>query len=441
MAGLYPSLNWQDVEQYSEDEIKNSFGGFLLETLPGPKPSDGFDLTDDTQEEEVIKEKKKKLKDDKKEENSGTINDKLKIGPLEGHRPSKDQSLTFRYPEDAITSETDYVFFQFGKYVAPFSQDQEDLRKQTYERKKKFGGTTTKSWEDMGGKERAETNIRMQKYNDLNRYNSNIQMKPEDAGGNAYESIMLPIPQDLGHEVTQQWQGKQWSATGRAATAALGAGNFSDAAKLGKDISGWATAAQASLTEMALNVMPGVGGNITFNDLTGATKGIVINPNAELMYDSPEMREIGMVFKMVPKNPKESKIIRRICQAFRKHSMPMYGGADESSTDLNSTVSKKLSEVLPNLKKDDSKMNMGSMNNFIRVPNLCKFTFMHGNRVHPYLVQFKPCAISKVEVTYTPDGNYSTYTDGAPAAVELRINFMETKTIFASEVNYDGVSF
>ena len=442
MAGLYPSLNWQDVEQYSEDEIKNSFGGFLLETLPGPKPSDGFDLTDDTQEEEVIKEKKKKLKDDKKEENSGTINDKLKIGPLEGHRPSKDQSLTFRYPEDAITSETDYVFFQFGKYVAPFSQDQEDLRKQTYERKKKFGGTTTKSWEDMGGKERAETNIRMQKYNDLNRYNSNIQMKPEDAGGNAYESIMLPIPQDLGHEVTQQWQGKQWSATGRAATAALGAGNFSDAAKLGKDISGWATAAQASLTEMALNVMPGVGGNITFNDLTGATKGIVINPNAELMYDSPEMREIGMVFKMVPRTPDESKIIRRICQAFRQHSMPMYGGA-ESETEFDKVWGDWDAESKNKAGGtwNGTQLEFGAMNNFIRVPDLCKFTFMHGNTVHPYLVQFKPCAISKVEVTYTPDGTFSTYSDGAPTAVELRLNFMETKVVFSEEVNLDGVSF
>ena len=88
-----------------------------------------------------------------------------------------------------------------------------------------------------------------------------------------------------------------------------------------------------------------------------------------------------------------------------------------------------------------TKLKFGAMNNFIRVPDLCKFTFMHGNKVHPYLVQFKPCAISKVEVTYTPDGTFSTYSDGAPTAVELRINFMETKVVFSQEVELEGASF
>ena len=254
---------------------------------------------------------------------------------------------------------------------------------------------------------------------------------------------MLPIPQDVGHEVVQQWQGKQWSATGRAATAALGAGQLSDAKSMLSDVAGWGTAIQTSLTQMALNVLPGVGGNISFNDLTGATRGIVINPNAELMYDSPEMREIGMVFKMVPSTPEESKIIRRICQAFRKHSMPMYGGAD-SQDEMDQKIDG-MFDGIKNANNDaetkGTKLKFGAMNNFIRVPDLCKFTFMHGGKVHPYLVQFKPCAISKVEVTYTPDGTFSTYSDGAPTAVELRLNFMETKVVFAQEVDLEGPSF
>ena len=275
----------------------------------------------------------------------------------------------------------------------------------------------------------------------LTRYNNVTLLKPENDAGDAYESIMLPIPQDLGNEIGQVWQGKQWTATGRAATAALGAGNFSDAGRVLSDIGGVSKAIQASLTEMALNVLPGVGGNISFNDLTGATQGIVINPNAELMYDSPEMREIGMVFKMVPRTPKESKIIRRICQAFRRHSMPMFGGVDADSSHVNEKAAELAKNIGMDITSDKGKIELGNLSNFIRVPNLCKFTFMHGNKVHPYLVQFKPCAINKVEVTYTPDGNYATYGDGAPAAVELRLNFMETKTIFADEVNYDGVSY
>ena len=382
-----------------------------------------------------------------KEEDTGKIDqdlepevsEKLVIGPLEGLRPSDDQSMTYRYPSDVITSETDYVFFQFGKYVAPFSQDQENVRNATFQRDK----NNEKTWKDMGKNERLQHQAEFYQQKDaLARYNNagtDYALKPVNAAGRPYESIMLPIPQDLGHEVAQQWQGKQWTTTGRAATAALGAGNFSDAGRAIGDISGWATAMQQSLTEMALNTLPGVGGNITINDLSGATSGIVINPNAELMYDSPEMREIGMVFKMVPRTPQESKIIRRICQAFRKHSMPMFGGADSSDTDENSKVTNALFNA--GLKGNKEKFNIGGMNNFIRVPNLCKFTFMHGNKVHPYLVQFKPCAISKVEVTYTPDGTFATYKDGAPSAVELRLNFMETKVVFADEVELNGASF
>ena len=359
--------------------------------------------------------------------------EKLTVGPLEGMRPSKDKGLTYRYPSDAIDSQTDYVFFQFGKYQAPFGRDVKALRKEQLDEETK----KIKKYDKGAQAESAKKRFADQQKTSRDAYNASVQVLKQKGA-----SIMLPIPQDVGHEVAQQWQGKQWSATGRAATAALGAGQLSDAGDMLKDVAGWGTAIQNSLTQMALNVLPGVGGNISFNDLSGATRGIVINPNAELMYDSPEMREIGMVFKMVPRTPDESKIIRRICQAFRQHSMPMYGGA-ESETEFDKVWGDWDAESKNKAGGtwNGTQLEFGAMNNFIRVPDLCKFTFMHGNTVHPYLVQFKPCAISKVEVTYTPDGTFSTYSDGAPTAVELRLNFMETKVVFSEEVNLDGVSF
>ena len=45
--------------------------------------------------------------------------------------------------------------------------------------------------------------------------------------------------------------------------------------------------------------------------------------------------------------------------------------------------------------------------------------------------------LQTAEVNYTSDGTYATYSDGAPVAVELRLNFMETKLIFADEVGWD----
>ena len=46
--------------------------------------------------------------------------DTISAGPLKNKKP--DES-TVRYPLDGIDMETDYVFFQFGKYKPPFSQE------------------------------------------------------------------------------------------------------------------------------------------------------------------------------------------------------------------------------------------------------------------------------------------------------------------------------
>ena len=255
------------------------------------------------------------------------------------------------------------------------------------------------------------------------------------------ETIMLPMPQDLSNEINQQWQGKQFTATGRAAVAALAAGQFSYASEVVKNIAGNATALQTAFNTSVLNSIPGVGGNLEFNDVSGSTRGIVINPNAELLYDSPEMREIGMIFRMVPRNDKEAGTIKSIIRAFRRASMPRWGGLDregnEGDVDLTSgETTTNVGGGTDEAKK--SQINLGSRDNWIQVPDLCKFQFMTGHSENPYINKFKPCAISGVEVNYTPDGTYASHKDGAPVAIELRLNFMETKLIFADEVTTDG---
>ena len=109
-----------------------------------------------------------------------------------------------------------------------------------------------------------------------------------------------------------------------------------------------------------------------------------------------------MVFKMVASNRQESEQIRSICRTFRMNASPQYGGMDENDPE----ECQKTKDLFVNLsggkKEEPRKNDWGDMHNFIRVPNLCKFTFMKGHQVHPWLVQFKPCAISNVEVNYTP---------------------------------------
>ena len=344
----------------------------------------------------------------------------IEVGPLGGKLPSTDLKC-YRWPDDTIGTGTDYVFFQFGKYLPPFSREVDVLRESSAdilnEDVKDLDVTDSKTNEQI---EKGSSSPAVQ-----TQYNASAsQLDVTDEA-----SVMLPMPQDLSTESNQQWQGKQFTATGRAAVAALAAGNFSFASSVVENIAGNAVAIQNALTTSVLNSIPGVGGNLEFNDVSGSTRGVVINPNAELLYDAPEMREVGMIFRLVPRNYDESVEIREIIRMFRQASMPSWGSEDV--------------DLVSGQKDQTDKFNFGDMNNWIHVPKLCKFTFMTGSNANKHIIQYKPCAISGVEVNYTPDGTWSSHTNpnqdkvmpgSPPTAVELRLNFMETKLIFADEV-------
>lgn len=305
----------------------------------------------------------------------------IRPGPLNDAKPTQE---TVRYPKGIKDKDTDYVFFQFGKYNPPF-----------------------KGTEDSGA-------------NAYEQYNSSVQnMDPIPVGDVA--SLILPMPQDLSNELKNDWNAKSFTRLGKSAIAAAGAGNFQMIGKKGTltDIAGNLDAIHSSIVSNVLNKIPGVGGNLSFNDISGSTRGIVLNPNAEILYDSPNMREIGMVFKMVPFNDADSKNIKRICDTFRAASLPSYGNVT--------------TQTFKKSKDTAGKPISGS--NFISVPLLCKFTFMKGSARNPNVAQFKPCAITRVQVNYTPDGTYATYHDGAMVATELSINFLESKLIFNDEIS------
>ena len=57
---------------------------------------------------------------------------KLNAGPIGG---GKVDGKTQKWPNDAIESTTDYVFFQFGKYVAPFGRDAQSSSGSTFNKR------------------------------------------------------------------------------------------------------------------------------------------------------------------------------------------------------------------------------------------------------------------------------------------------------------------
>ena len=277
-------------------------------------------------------------------------------------------SSTYRYPfsNAQIKGDTDYVTFEFFKYKAPFA------------------GT--------GGKTKADE------------YSTSIDFTDSKniLGKKFGKNIIMYMPEDIQSEYGANWSGAGFGfLAGRLMKAAGGDFNIGDAFKDLGD-----AGRKGAVDFITSNANKALGSGVTTNQALGGITGTIVNPNVEMMYESPEMRTFSLTYKMFASSEAETNQIRAICNTFKKNMLPSFGGGG-----------------------------------FIGVPNVVRVTFMTGSSPNPYVSQFKPCAISNVSINYTPDGSWSSYKGGAPVATNITINFKELKMLFESDVAVEGASF
>ena len=326
-------------------------------------------------------------------------------------KPTNSSRLS--YPHEKVYDDhTDYVKFTFVKYSPPFSS----MNGNDYLDKE---GKLTKN---IAGDEA------------LNIYNNSIG-EFTSAG---LPSIYMYMPEDIGVEYGAQWGGKGFTNTGadimKQAGTLLNTQGFSGFGNTLQNMGNAMTRGQGFIADgvaKAINALPGkIGGSVDMNDVLGGIGGVILNPNAELLFSGFDLRTFGLNFKMAPRNESEAKVVRDICTTFKIASLPHFGARPAGGIDFKNLFEKKDNTAV----KNDNR-------NFIGVPNLCIVEFMKGKKSHPFLTQFKPCAIQSVNITYTPDGQYSTYRDGSPVATGISLNFIESKLVYSNEISYGGTSY
>ena len=331
---------------------------------------------------------------------------------------------TQRYPSDLIINDqTDYIRFQFYEYQPPFHTLSADKKTNYFETDGKRA-----SYYGLSGE-------------------GNIGRKIED-------DILMYMPQDVSTSMSTSWGGKE--ITNTAALALRGYANLTTGGDIagaikavGSGVPGFAkglpSSVAAGLVNMGLNAT-GVQTNLGINDILGGTAGVITNPNTEMLFGGPSIRNIGFKFKMAARSEREAKNMLTICRRFQYHASakfsatsPIIGGVIKGLSNLgNSNKPKKEKTQV----SDDQIFDYANSNNFIGVPDLCLFKYMTGNNVNTYLNQYKACALTNVDVNFTPDGSYSTLVGGYPSAVELTVGLVETKIIYQGEIdtNYKGES-
>jgi len=220
-------------------------------------------------------------------------------------------------------------------------------------------------------------------------------------------SVLLPVPNAVNDANSCSWGQDTMNAAQIAAsdiamkTITEGAGAGMNTAEGVKDAAvkqGGADVKDA-LAQYFAGQATGVKG------ILARTKGQVINPNMELIFNGPQLRPFNFTFKMSPRDERESITIKKIIRMFKQSMAPQ-----RSEASL-----------------------------FLKAPNTYKLQFLEGSsREHKFLPKIKECAMTGFNVNYTPDGNYATYRNSAMVAVELSFSFQELEPIFNNDYDQDG---
>ena len=337
---------------------------------------------------------------DAKANQSASAN-KLKISASVAKQTSSptewNSGVSLRYPLDTIEEDSDYIYFEFYNYRPPFS--------------------------NVTGSGQA---------GQLNSYNASVNDQNLEKASNL-PGIMLYMPEGVTASYKADWTGKKFGNVTADILRAGKALSQGDADRFAKDaLAGIGGAAgrlgdQASAAAIKSLVQSVTGDSIEASDIFSSVGGAILNPNAELIFGGHELRTFKVKFLMVPYNKEEAAQVDAITRVFKKAMLPKFQSSSSGFFGGNSNSQKQA----PSQGK----------HGWIGLPNLCKFTFMQGSNAHPYVTQFKPCAITDFDVSYTPDGVYAATYEGYPVATQIDIGFIETKLVYDEDVSTSGASY
>jgi len=246
------------------------------------------------------------------------------------------------------------------------------------------------------------------------------QRSSDDVGYGSKSSrgtVILPIPEGI-----QDSNGASWGSgdMGPIQTATMGAAMGIIKAEKGIDAAGVAirnvfnklgTASQTAIgqdlsrTFFAAKATEALTGTGDFNQALSRQTGAVFNSNTELLFSGVSLRSgFSFSFDMVPRSKRESDEIKDIIRFFKIESAAQKGAGSGGAAGL-----------------------------FLKSPSVFRLRYMSGGNPHPFLNQFKICALNAMSVDYTASGTYATYSDATPVHMVMTLTFQELTPIYRED--------
>ena len=223
-------------------------------------------------------------------------------------------------------------------------------------------------------------------------------------------TVILPIPGGIQDQQQVSWGQDTMDAAAialsdialSAITEGLGAG-VDAAVNTAKNISKSDDAKKALATAIAGSAS-GAGNLLT------RTTGAIMNPNMELLFNSPSLRSFNFSFTLAPRNKAEAMTVIKIIRFFKQGMAPI---------------------------RSKSRL-------FLRSPHTFRLAYKHKVGLtndkddHPFLNKFKECALNGFGVNYTPSGQYSTYEDGVMTSYQMTMGFQELEPVYNDDYGNDA---
>ena len=143
----------------------------------------------------------------------------------------------------------------------------------------------------------------------------------------------------------------------------------------------------------ALNAISGT--NQTANTIASRLSGTILNPNLELLFKGPQLRNFPFSYLFLPRQKDEADQVVGIIRTLKENMVPRI-----------------------------------ESNFFLKSPNIFKIEYLKNSSPHPFLNRIKLCALRSCNVDYAPLGTYATFTDGMPHAIRMTLSFTELDPVY-----------
>jgi len=230
-------------------------------------------------------------------------------------------------------------------------------------------------------------------------------------------SVFLYLPPKLEFSYGAEWQKVQFGALGSA----FGTGSIGGALKQAATIGG-ATAANVlgDTVAGALTNVPKVQG-VDLDNVLGAAFGVTFNDNTIQTFEKMQLRDFSYDYLLVARNAEEEAQIKKIVRFFKVGMHP-----DSGSNSKNNTIFLKYPYVWRIIPSGYINTLFTKQNGTISstsTPDIGKF-----------IPQTRYCAMTKFDVSYTPD-NVLSLTPGAfVTAVRISMSFSELTALTRNDI-------